>query len=75
MTITIKDAKLASVLSALPNKKREIVLLSFFLEMTDKEIADKLNMVRSTVQYRRAITLKEIKQRMEVDCDGKQEPK
>ena len=63
---------MADALSALPASKRDIVLLAYFLDMTDQEIADKLNLVRSTVQYRRASSLKEMKQRMEVMEDGGQ---
>ena len=67
-----ENEKLADALSALPDSKRDIVLLAYFLDMTDQEIADKLNLVRSTVQYRRASSLKEMKQRMEVMEDGGQ---
>ena len=40
--------------------------------MTDQEIADKLDMVRRTVQYKRAQSLKELKKEMEVTEDGAQ---
>ena len=52
--------------------KRDIVLLAYFLDMTDQEIADKLDMVRRTVQYKRAQSLKELKKEMEVTEDGAQ---
>lgn len=70
-SVAVSDEKLAVALHALPDEKRDIVLLSYFLDMTDQEIADKLNMVRYTVQRRRASSLKEMKQRMEVNDDGK----
>ena len=54
------------------NDKRDIVLLAYFLDMTDQEIADKLDMVRRTVQYKRAQSLKELKKEMEVTEDGAQ---
>ena len=57
----IKDEKLAEALAALPAEKRDIILLAYFLEMTDQEIADQLNIVRRTVQYKRTSSLKEIK--------------
>ena len=41
-------------------------------DMTDQEIADKLDMVRRTVQYKRAQSLKELKKEMEVTEDGAQ---
>lgn len=47
-------------------------MLSYFLDMTDREIADKLNMVRYTIQRKRVKSLKEMKQRLEVNEDGGQ---
>ena len=70
--IAVENEKLAEALNALSDSKRDIVLLAYFLDMSDQEIADKLNLVRSTVQYRRASSLKEMKQRMEVMEDGGQ---
>ena len=68
--VVINNEKLADALTALPDDKRDIVLLAYFLDMSDQEIADKLNMVRRTVQYRRTSSIKEIKQRLEVTEDG-----
>lgn len=70
--VAISNEKLADALSALPDDRRDIVLLSYFLDMTDQEIADKLNSVRSTIQYKRTSSLKEMKRRMEVCEDGEQ---
>lgn len=65
--ISVKNEQLATALQALPERKRDIVLLSYFLDMTDKEIAEKLNMVRKTVQYHRTTTLKELRKRLEAN--------
>ena len=54
----------------LPDDRRDIVLLAYFLDMTDREIAEKLDMVRRTVQYKRTQSLKELKKEMEVTEDG-----
>lgn len=70
--VAVSDEKLADALSALPDDRRDIVLLAYFLDMTDQEIADKLDMVRRTVQYRRTSSLKEMKRRMEGNDDGEQ---
>ncbi|NLL76359.1 MAG: sigma-70 family RNA polymerase sigma factor [Clostridiales bacterium] len=70
--ITVKDEKLANALATLSDEKRNIVMLAYFLDMTDQEIADRLNIVRRTVQYKRASSLKEMKRRMEVEDDGEQ---
>lgn len=64
-SISIKDERLANALQALPERKRDILLLSYFLDMTDREIAEKLNMVRKTVQYQRTSSLKELRKRLE----------
>lgn len=70
--VAINNEQLADALAALPDDKRDIVLLAYFLDMSDQEIADKLNLVRSTAQYRRASSIKEMKQRLEVVGDGGQ---
>ena len=40
----------------------EVILLSYFLGMTDREISDKLNIVHQTVSKRRLTTLKELRE-------------
>lgn len=52
-------------LKVLPEKKRMIILLFYFLGFTDSEIGTYLNSVRSTVQSTRARTLKELKKYIE----------
>ena len=71
-SVTVHDDRLAQALTELPGEKRDILLLSYFLDMTDREIADKLNMVRCTVQRKRVKSLEEMKRRMEVEEDGGQ---
>lgn len=69
--ITVKDERLAEALASLRNEERDIVLLSYFLDMNDREIAESLNMVKRTVQRRRSNSLKELKIRLEeVKDDG-----
>jgi len=63
--IIVKDDMIAEALAELPQNKRDIILLSYFLDMNDGEIGKKLNLVRSTVQYRRTSILKELKKIME----------
>ncbi len=70
--MAVHDDRLGEALTALPDEKRDIVLLSYFLDMNDREIAEKLNMVRRTVQHRRTSSLSEIRRRLEVLEDGKQ---
>ena len=49
-----------------PTQKTEAtdILLSYFLDMSDAEIANVLNMVRRSVAYRRTSTLKLLKNLM-----------
>ena len=65
--ICIRNESLAKYLKDLSKEKQKIILMYYFLGMTDKEIAEKMNLVRRTVQYKRTIILKELKQRW----DGK----
>ena len=69
--VSVKDERLAEALSALPSKKRDVILLSYFLDMNDTEIAEKLKVVGATIHYRRTSSLKELKLRLEVKEDGK----
>ncbi len=62
--VSIKNDQLADALIALPDDKREIFLLAYCLNMTDPEIAELLHLVRQTVQYRRAKSLKELRRKM-----------
>ena len=60
---------LAEVLNALPERKRDIVLLSYFLDMSDAEIGELLNVVRTTVFRHRKSALAKIKQYLEGKAD------
>ena len=68
--VAVKDDRLAKALAALPNKKRDVILLSYFLDMSDTEIAEKLKVVGSTIHRRRTSSLKELRQRLGVKEDG-----
>ena len=63
-TVQIASDELAEAIAALPKQKRDIILLSYFLDMPDSEIAKALNMVRSSVAYRRSATLKLLRKLM-----------
>ena len=47
--IEVKDSLIVEALETLTERKREVVLMSYFLEMSDAEIARKMNLVRSTI--------------------------
>ena len=60
-SIGIADNELGEALGVLPADKRDIVLMSYFFDMKDREIAECLNMARRTVTYKRTSTLKKLK--------------
>jgi len=67
--ITVRDILLGEALGFLSEKKRDIILLSYFLDMSDDEIGRLLNVVRSTVFRNRKTALKNIKKYMEGKAD------
>ena len=64
-SVSVTDSDLAEALNALAADKREIVLMSYFFDMSDREIAERLNMARRTVAYRRTSSLQELKKLLE----------
>ena len=75
LDVIVTDDAIAEALQGLPEGKRDIILLSYFLELSDREIGGKLNMLRSTVQYQRTSTLRQLKKFMEEDIYEQQEKK
>ncbi|MFQ9889092.1 MAG: sigma factor-like helix-turn-helix DNA-binding protein [Streptococcus sp.] len=55
--VKVKSSLLAEALNALTDRKREVILLSYFMEMSDLAIARKMNLVRSTVHEHRTRSL------------------
>ena len=70
-TVYVNDPDLAKAINALPKDKQDIILLFNFLEMSDYEIAGKLNQLRRTVTYRRTSTLKLLKELIGGNTDEK----
>ena len=56
---------LAEALEKLPADKRDVILLSYFLEMTDAEIGKELDTVRQNISKRRACILKLMREYLE----------
>ena len=69
--VEVKNALLAEALTALTERKRDIILLSYFVEMNDADIARKLNLVRSTVHVETVVLLSQQKpdDTIEIDLD------
>ena len=53
------------LLNCLPERKRNIILLSYFMDMSDAEIGELMNVVRTTVYRHRTSTLEELRKMME----------
>lgn len=68
--VSIKDERLAEALTELPSKKRDVILLSYFMGMTDTEIAELLQVVNSTIHRRRTSSLEELKLKLGAKEDG-----
>jgi len=62
MEVQVSDEMLSKALKVLPEKKRNIILLSYFMDMSDSEIGKLMNLVRSTIYRYRTSTLEEIKE-------------
>lgn len=60
--IPVSDQQLAKALSCLLPRNREIILLAYFAELTDEEVAQKLKLSRSTVQRRRTSALDKLRE-------------
>ena len=63
--IGIKSDLLAEVLHLLSQKKRDVILLSFFLGMSDTEIARIMCVVNSTIHEHKKKALKLMKSELE----------
>lgn len=60
---------LAEAMHTLPEEKRQAVLLYYFFNMTDVEIAEAMKIPRSTVQYRRTSSFGLLKKYLEERAD------
>ena len=69
--VAIENDDLARALSELPGGYRNVVLLSFFLDMKEWEIGELMHLVRSTVSYRLNSGLKKLRKIMEERRNGK----
>ena len=63
--VWVENDKLSEALKALTEKKRNIILLSYFMDMADGEISHFINLPRSNVQYHRTKTLETLRKYME----------
>lgn len=71
--IEVKSTLIAEVLQSLTEKKRNVILLSYFMEMNDSEIARKMNLLHCTIREHRVTSLKLLKKIMEEMMDEAKE--
>lgn len=68
--ILIEDDQLAEALNRLPQESRDILLMYWFLDMADREIAERMHMARRTVNIRRQKAYRLLKELMGGDVDA-----
>lgn len=65
VSVAVENDLISEALRELPDKKREILLMYYFLDMTDAEIAEMLKLNPSTIYRRRMSGLDLMKKFME----------
>lgn len=61
MDVEVNDDEISEALSRLPEKKRMIILMTYFLDMKEAEIAQCMKLVQSTIHYHKAESLRLMK--------------
>jgi len=62
ISVVVSGNLLAEALMALPKGERDVILLSFFLGLPDREIGKRLGVVHQTVSKRRNSSLKRLRE-------------
>ncbi len=62
LPVVVTGDLLAEALAHLPEDKRDVILLSYFLGLNDRQISERLKVVRQTISKRRLVTLKELRE-------------
>ena len=68
---SLRDGLIAEALQTLTEKKRNVVLLSYFMDMSDADIAREMNLVRSTINEHRRRSLELMRKNMEESANEK----
>jgi len=63
-SISIDDATIAEAVTHLPERQKDIILLSVFLEMKDVEVAALMGLTTSTLHYQKTKALKALRKFM-----------
>lgn len=67
--VTVDNERLAKALLCLSKKQLEIILMCYYLRLTDTKIAKILNRPRTTVNYQKNVALKKLRERLEKTND------
>lgn len=63
--VTVNDVLLGEAIASLPPKRREVILLSYFMGKNDPQIGALLHLTPNTIRYRRRTALERLKEILE----------
>lgn len=67
--VEVKNFMIAKALNSLPEKQRNVILMYYYLEMTEIEIAEQMDLGQSTINYHKINSLKNLAEFLEVHKD------
>ena len=67
--VKVKDILLGEALKVLSEQKRKVILMSYYLDMSETEIAKQLNLKQSTIHYHKESSLELLKKYLEVKAN------
>ena len=70
-TVIVRDADIGEALQYIQPQLRNIILMGYYLDMSNTEIANKLNISNSTVAYRMDAALKQLREQIVSMSDTK----
>ncbi len=65
MEVEVNDDQISEALGRLSEKRRMIILMAYFLDMKEAEIAQCMKLVQSTIHYHKAESLRLLKEFLE----------
>lgn len=65
MDVEVNDDEISEALGRLSEKRRMIILMAYFLDMKEAEIAQCMKLVQSTIHYHKAESLRLLKEFLE----------
>ena len=62
--VVIHNRELSEALCKIPDKHRDIILLSYFLDMSDEDISKTFHTLRQTITYRKKAAVKKLREKI-----------